>query len=99
VGRISCNMQVPRCANPKSRHYGLTRGLSDLKACSPEEPNCDDLTPQLVRYSGYKHLQEDEHDIISCIGPRGLPMNESDDDAIWAYNGKAHGEFFAVQTG
>ena len=78
-------------ADPHSSHYGLTRGLSDLKACVPEDPKCVDSTPQLVRYTGYKHLQEDETDIVSCIGPRGIPMNESDDDAVWAYNGIAHG--------
>jgi hypothetical protein len=47
--------------------------------------------PQLIRYDGYKHLQDPEKDIISCIGPRGVPLNQSDDDAIWAYNGTARG--------
>lgn len=46
----------------------------------------------MVRYDGYKHLQEPESQIFSCIGPRGIAMNESDEDAIWAYPGTAIGE-------
>jgi hypothetical protein len=28
---------------------------------------------------------------VSCVGPRGIPINESNDDAIWAYSGVAQG--------
>ena len=73
-------------------HAGLTRGTTDLAVCAPGEENCNRKTPQLVRYDGYKHLQEPLDEIIQCIGPRGLPMNESDEDAIWAYPGKARGK-------
>ena len=38
-------------------------------------------------------MHEPASDIIPCIGPRGLLMNESDEDAVWAYSGTAQGEF------
>ncbi|KAK5105078.1 hypothetical protein LTS08_001352 [Lithohypha guttulata] len=66
-------------------HEGLTRGTSNFNTCRADEENCNGRPPKLVRYDGYKHLQEDPVDIVQCIGPRGLPINESDEDAIWAY--------------
>ena len=48
----------------------------------------------MIRYDGYKHFQEPESEINSCIGPRGLSMKESDEDAIWAYPGVAIGKSF-----
>ena len=44
-----------------------------------------------MRYDGYKHLQEPPSEIVPCVGPRGLLMNESDEDAVWAYPGIAQG--------
>ena len=43
-------------------------------------------------------MQEPVSDIVHCIGPRGLLMNESDDDAIWAYSGKAQGRYTAIPS-
>jgi hypothetical protein len=37
-------------------------------------------------------MHEPVSDIIPCVGPRGLLMNESDEDAVWAYTGTAHGK-------
>lgn len=73
-------------------HDGLTRGISHLQVCTTGEVDCVSEEPQLVRYHGYKHFQEPPAAIVSCIGARGLPLNESDDDAIWAYPGKAIGK-------
>ena len=53
--------------------------------------DCKQNSPSLVRYDGYKHMQEDPREIVPCIGPRGLLMNESREDAIWAYPGRAQG--------
>lgn len=58
----------------------------------PGEEGCSEKTPRLVKYDGYKNMQEPVSDIVPCIGPRGLLMNESDEDAIWAYSGKAQGK-------
>lgn len=85
------------------RHDGLTRGTSHLKICASGHKDCKNSAPQLVRYDGYKHLQEPQAQIVSCIGPRGIAINESDDDAIWAYPGKAIGmlrnlEFAVLHT-
>jgi hypothetical protein len=79
-------------ANIATRHDGLTRGTLHLKRCTPEEVNCPHTSPQLFRYNGYKHFQEPTSEIVSCGGPRGLRMNESNDDAVWAYQGKAEGK-------
>lgn len=67
------------------------RGTTHFNDCKQDDTNCVPKPPSLVRYDGYKHLQEDPADIIQCLGPRGLPINESDEDAIWAYPGKATG--------
>ena len=76
------------------RHDGLTRSTSDLTyICTPGEESCSEKTPKLGRYDGYKNMHEPASDIIPCIGPRGLLMNESDEDAVWAYSGTAQGEF------
>ena len=65
----------------------LTRGTQDLLSiCPPDQPNCKQEIPEMVRYTGLKNYKDPVDDIVPCIGPRGLPMNESDDDAIWAYN-------------
>lgn len=72
-------------------HEGLVRGTSQFSTCREGEENCSRKPPQLVRYDGYKHLQEDPSDIVSCIGPRGIAINESDEDAIWAYPSIANG--------
>lgn len=45
----------------------------------------------MTRYDGYKSFEESVSDIVPCIGPRGLFMNESDEDAVWAYEGIAKG--------
>lgn len=74
-------------------HDGLTRSTSDLSyTCTPGEESCSDKTPRLIRYDGYKNMHEPVSDIIPCIGPRGLLMNESDEDAVWAYTGTARGK-------
>ena len=73
-------------------HDGLTRGMSHFNTCRQDEENCDGKPPRLIRYDGYKHLQEDPTDIIQCVGPRGLPINESDEDAVWAYPAIPQGE-------
>lgn len=78
-------------------HQGLVRGTSQFASCREDEPNCQRKPPQLVRYDGYKHLQEDPTDIIQCVGPRGVALNESDEDAIWAYPGIAHGVYKSVK--
>lgn len=75
------------------QHDGLTRGTSQFTSCREGEENCSRKPPSLVRYDGYKHLQEDPKDIISCIGPRGIQINESDEDAIWAYPAIANGVY------
>lgn len=72
-------------------HDGLARGLSHFNTCRQDEEQCNPRPPKLVRYDGYKHLQEDPTDIVQCIGPRGVPINESDEDAVWAYPGIAAG--------
>ena len=77
------------------RHQGLVRGTSHLQVCASGHTDCKDSAPQLVRYDGYKHLQEPESQIISCSGPRGVPINESDEDAIWAYPGVPDGKINA----
>lgn len=46
----------------------------------------------MLRYDGYKNLLEPVSHLVSCVGPRGVPINESHEDAIWAYPGKANGE-------
>lgn len=79
-------------ADNGDRHDGLTRGTVHLKSCTPEEENCRHTSPQLLRYDGYKHFRESAFDVVPCVGPRGLWMNESDDDAVWAYRGKAVGK-------
>lgn len=66
-------------------HDGLTRGTTHFNTCRQDEENCNGKPPKLIRYDGYKHFQEDPMDIVQCIGPRGIPMNESDEDAVWAY--------------
>lgn len=76
-------------------HDGLTRGISHFNTCRQDEENCNAKPPKLVRYDGYKHLQEDPADIVQCIGPRGIPINESDEDAVWAYPAIAAGTSFA----
>ena len=74
-------------------HDGLTRGISHFNTCRQDEENCNAKPPKLIRYDGYKHLQEDPADIVQCIGPRGVPINESDEDAVWAYPAIAAGTF------
>lgn len=82
-------------------HDGLTRGTTHFSTCRVDEENCSQKPPNLIRYDGYKHLQEDPTDIIQCTGPRGLAMNESDEDAIWAYpaipSGKLESHSLVVQ--
>lgn len=80
-------------ANELSRHDGLTRGTSHFSKCRVDEENCSGKPPQLIRYDGYKHLQEDPREIIQCIGPRGVAINESEEDAVWAYPAIANGMF------
>ena len=46
----------------------------------------------MTRYDGYKSFEEPFSEITPCVGPRGLLMNESDEDAVWAYQGIAKGE-------
>lgn len=46
----------------------------------------------MIRYDGYRSFEEPVSEIVPCIGPRGLPLNESGEDAVWAYEGKAKGE-------
>jgi hypothetical protein len=41
-------------------------------------------------------MHEPVSDIIPCIGPRGLLMNESDEDAVWAYSGTARGKHLTL---
>ncbi|KAJ9611598.1 hypothetical protein H2200_004782 [Cladophialophora chaetospira] len=72
-------------------HDGLTRGTSHLRACETGEVDCKNKSPHLVRYDGYRSFQEPLDHLVSCIGPRGVPLNESDEDAIWAYPGHANG--------
>jgi hypothetical protein len=79
------------------RHDGLTRSTSDLTyICMPGEESCSEKTPKLIRYDGYKNMHEPVSDIVPCLGPRGLLMNESDEDAVWAYSGTAQGNLFLV---
>ena len=74
------------------RHDGLARGSFDLKLdCQLNHERCDKNTPRMTRYDGYRNLEEPVSAIISCVGPRDLPLNESDEDAIWAYKGVAKG--------
>jgi hypothetical protein len=76
-----------------SRHDGLTRGTLDLKpGCQPGQDNCDKNTPYMSRYAGYRSFEEPVSDIVPCVGPRGLHLNESDEDAVWAYEAVAKGE-------
>ncbi|KAG9790945.1 hypothetical protein ABEF93_006908 [Exophiala dermatitidis] len=72
-------------------HDGLTRGTSHLRSCATGEIDCKNNAPQMIRYDGYHSLQEPIEQIVPCIGPRGLPLNESQEDAIWAYPGRADG--------
>lgn len=74
------------------RHDGLTRGTSHLQTCQTGEVDCKNKHPRQIRYDGLRHSQEDPSHILSCLGPRGLPLNESDGDAIWAYPGSAVGK-------
>ena len=78
-------------SNIPDRHDGLTRGTTHLQVCTSGLTDCKNSGPQLFRYDGYKHLQEPESQLVQCLGPRGVPMNESNEDAIWAYPGKADG--------
>jgi hypothetical protein len=81
-----------------SRHDGLTRGTIDLTAtCHPGQQSCDKKTPHMTRYDGYRNFEEPVSDIVPCIGPRGLLMNESDEDAVWAYQGAAKGDILWYQ--
>lgn len=73
-------------------HDGLTRGTTHFETCRKGDLECKPKPPQLIRYDGYKHLQEPASEIVPCIGPRGILINESDEDAIWAYPYKATGE-------
>lgn len=75
----------------------MTRGTTHFNTCRQDEENCNSKPPKLVRYDGYKHLQEDPLDIVQCIGPRGIALNESDEDAIWAYPAIASGQFTQIQ--
>lgn len=52
----------------------------------------------MLRYDGYKNLLEPVSHIVSCVGPRGVPLNESHEDAIWAYPGKANGEIACTKV-
>lgn len=45
----------------------------------------------MLRYDGYKSFEEPKSDLVPCIGPRGLLMNESEKDTVWAYKGQAKG--------
>lgn len=75
-----------------TRHDGLTRGTSHLRSCATGEIDCKSNAPHLIRYDGYRSLQEPVDQIVPCMGPRGLPLNESQEDAIWAYPGHADGK-------
>ena len=75
-----------------TRHDGLTRGTSHLRECETGEIDCSKTSPHLVRYDGYHSFREPIDHVVSCIGPRGMPLNESQDDAIWAYPGQANGK-------
>ncbi|KIV83704.1 hypothetical protein PV11_05706 [Exophiala sideris] len=72
-------------------HAGLTRGTSHLRSCETGELDCKNKSPHFIRYDGYKNFIEPVSNIVHCVGPRGLPINESEDDAVWAYPGKASG--------
>ncbi|KAL6245796.1 hypothetical protein RBB50_006949 [Rhinocladiella similis] len=72
-------------------HDGLTRGTSHLHLCETGEIDCKSKAPHMLRYDGYKNLLEPVSHLVSCVGPRGVPINESHEDAIWAYPGKANG--------
>ena len=74
------------------RHDGLTRGTSHLRVCETGEVDCKNKSPHLIRYDGYRSFAEPVEHIVSCIGPRGVPLNESHEDAIWAYPGQANGK-------
>ena len=74
------------------RHDGLTRGTYHLEPCMSGQMDCKLETPSMERYDGYRNFQEPVERIVSCIGPRGVKLNESDEDAIWAYPGKAVGK-------
>ncbi len=82
----------PLTALACARHDGLTRGVSHLRSCETGEIDCKNRNPRLVHYDGYKSFSEPVSQIVSCIGPRGVPLNESDEDAIWAYPGRANGK-------
>ena len=82
---------------PCSRHDGLARGTSHLRTCQTGEVDCRSKHPLQVRYDGLRHSQEDPSHILSCLGPRGLPLNESDGDAIWTYPGRAVGKEWHLQ--
>lgn len=75
-----------------SSHDGLTRGISHLRSCETGEIDCKNKNPHLLHYDGYKSFSEPVSQIVSCIGPRGIQLNESHDDAIWAYPGHANGK-------
>lgn len=74
------------------RHDGLTRGISHLQTCQNGEVDCKNKHPRQIRYNGLRHSQEDPSHILSCLGPRGLPLNESEGDAVWAHPGRAVGK-------
>lgn len=80
-----------RFSDIPDRHDGLIRGSTDLQVCASGLAECRNSAPQLVRYDGYKALQEPDSQIIPCLSPRGIFLNESNEDAIWAYLGKAEG--------
>jgi len=60
--------------------------------CQPGQENCDKKTPHMTRYDGYRSFEEPVSEIVSCIGPRGLPLNESAEDAVWAYRAIPKGD-------
>lgn len=48
----------------------------------------------MIRYDGYRNFEEPASVVTPCVGPRDLPLNESDEDAVWAYAGVAKGNTF-----
>ena len=76
----------------RARHDGLVRGTLDLQSsCQPGQVNCDNSAPHMSRYDGYRSFEEPVSDVSPCIGPRGLLVNESHEDAVWAYEALAKG--------
>src|SRR5882757_11404764 len=72
---------------PFSSHDGLTRGISHLRSCETGQVDCKNKNPHFIHYDGYKSFSEPVSQIVSCIGPRRVQLNESQEDAIWAYPG------------